>query len=187
MKNMKKNIFLALALTMISLTSTGQDDQPINSGFGFGGQVVQFQRDFGIGLNLTSPYFANDGMAVRLKANFMFHEHVQNLITTTTTTWTPYQNISLGIVGVGGKIGDYIRLYGEGGAIVLLPSSTFSSTDVEMGGYGVFGFEFFMDRCVNYYIEIGGVGTGAVADKVANEPIYSNGLIINVGFRFSLK
>ena len=52
-----------------------------------------------------------------------------------------------------------------------------------MGGYGLFGFEFFMNSRNNYFIEIGGVGTGAVADKVANSPIYSNGLLINVGFR----
>ena len=43
-----------------------------------------------------------------------------------------------------------------------------------------------MSPNTNYYLEVGGVGKGAVADKAFGEPIYSNGLLINVGFRYSL-
>ena len=38
----------------------------------------------------------------------------------------------------------------------------------------------------SYFIEIGGIGTGATADKVANKPIYSNGLMLSTGFRIYL-
>jgi hypothetical protein len=56
-----------------------------------------------------------------------------------------------------------------------------------MGGYGLFGFEFFFTKFGNYFIEIGAVGTGAKADKVASKPIYSNGLTVSTGMRFILK
>ncbi|MEO0332135.1 MAG: hypothetical protein AAF223_10680, partial [Bacteroidota bacterium] len=78
---------------------------------------------------------------------------------------------------------DFARLYGEGGIILLLPSDTFSAERTELGGYGLFGFEFYLKNNANYFIEIGGVGTGAQADKVPNKPIYSNGLLISTGFR----
>jgi hypothetical protein len=87
------------------------------------------------------------------------------------------------LIGVVGQVGDNIRLYGEGGIIGLFPSDEFSSEDFVIGGYGLFGYEFYMNSWSNYFIEIGGVGTGATADKIENKPIYSTGLVISTGFR----
>ncbi len=161
-------------------TAFGQDD-PLNQGVGFGFQLNQYQRDFGAGLNVTSPYMANDKFALRLRGNVLFHEHVQGA----ETTWTPYTNASLGFIGVVGYVGN-VRLYSEGGVIGLFPSSEFSSENLNFGGYGLFGFEFFFNNSGNYFVEIGGVGTGAKADKLPAQPIYSNGLVIGTGFRFHL-
>ena len=177
---MKKLGIVMLVILGITLNSHAQDDN-MGDKFGLGFHLGQYQKDFGIGLNLTSPYFANDRIAIRLKGNMMWFEHLDN---NSETTWTPYSNLSLGIVGVAGEILNFIRLYGEGGIIVLLPSSDFSSESTQFGGYGVFGFEFFFDSHNNYFIEIGGVGTGATADKIPGKPIYSNGLIIDVGYRY---
>jgi hypothetical protein len=94
--------------------------------------------------------------------------------------------MTLGMVGVSGVVRNFLRLYGEGGVIMLLPSSEFSNESNVMGGYGVFGFEFHMDRANNYFIEIGGVGTGATAEKIPTNPIYSNGFTISVGYRLVL-
>jgi len=110
----------------------------------------------------------------------MWHEHIENI----ETTWSPYSNFTFGVLGVGGTIAGAIRLYGEGGVIAILPSSNFSSSDSEFGGYGLFGFEFFFQDAQNYFIELGGVGTGARADKIITDPIYSNGFFINVGYRY---
>ncbi len=158
-------------------------ESTLNTGVGFGIQLTQIQDDFGIGLNVTSPFFLYDRMAVRLRANLMFNEHLAAGV----STLSPYSNISLGLIGVGGKIGDYIRLYGEGGGILILPSDAFSSEDYELGGYGVIGFEFFMSKFNNYFIEIGHVGTGAKENKVVTNPLYSNGMVINAGVRFYLE
>lgn len=181
---MKKASILALTLVIGVFALNAQtQDKVINNGFGFGFQLDQFEKDFGLGVSLTSPYFAYDKIALRLRSNLMFNENVQNA----TTTWTPYSNVSFGLVGVGGMVGEYIRLYGEGGFIGLLPSNKLSTDKFVLGGYGLFGFEFFMNNSINYFIEIGGIGTGATEDKIATKPIYSNGLLISAGLRVYLK
>ncbi len=165
---------------MFGISELKAQDVRTNSGIGF--QLNQFQNDFGMGLNYTSPYFANKQIAVRLRGNFMYNEHVENA----ETVWSPYANGSVGMVSSSGIIGNFMRLYGEGGVIVLFPNAAFSSETTEFGGYGLFGFEFFMADRNNYFIEIGGIGTGANADKVVNKPIYSNGLMLSTGFRIHL-
>src|SRR5690606_18721019 len=104
------------------LFTAGAQETPLNNGVGFGLQLNQYQRDFGAGLNITSPYFANNRLAVRLRGNVLFHEHLKS----EETTWTPYSHASLGVIGVVGYVGD-IRLYSEGGVVGLFPSDAFSS------------------------------------------------------------
>ena len=155
----------------------------VNNGLGFGIQLNQYQNDFGVGLNLSSPSFMNERMAFRLRGNIMFNEHIQN----ETTVQTPYSNVALGMVGALGKVGNYIRIYGEGGMIMLFPSNEFSSEDFVLSGYGLWGIEFFMNQFSDYFLEIGFAGTGAKKDKMATQPYYSNGLIISAGIRIYLK
>jgi hypothetical protein len=176
---MRKKIILISMLLALHFGLKAQEDQ-LDSGFGLGYQLVQYQHDFGFGINVISPYFANDRMGIRLKTNLMYNQNVIDGL----SDWMPYGNFSLGIVGVAGKVNDRIRLYGEGGFIALVPSNKFSTTNFVPGAYGLFGFEFFFNKGGNYFIEIGGVGTGAIADKVVSEPIYSNGLTISTGIRF---
>lgn len=173
-----KKIGIIFGIVLLALQLQAQES--LNKNFGIGAQVGQLQNDFGIGLNLTTPYFANQKMAVRIKGNLMWNEHLNS---SSETTWTSYSNASLGIVQSVGEINNFLRVYGEGGAIFLFPSDEFSSKSIQFGGYGLFGFEFFFDPHVNYFLEAGGVGTGAKADKIPGKPIYSNGFIINVGVR----
>lgn len=169
-----------ISITMLLMTLQIQAQESLNKKFGIGGQVGQYQREFGIGLNMTTPYFANEKMAIRLKGNLIWNEHLGN---NSEITWSPYSNMSLGFVQSVGEINNFVRIYGEGGAIWLFPSSKFSSKSIQFGGYGLFGFEFFFDKHLNYFLEAGGVGTGARADKIVGNPIYSNGFLINVGIR----
>ena len=178
---MVKKILILTIVSLFWLSGYSQENS-FPSKFGLGFNLTQHQEDFGLGLNAVSPYFANENVAIRLRGNLMWNQHRN--VNNTATTWTPYSNVSIGIVGVAGKVGDFLRLYGEGGVIALFPSSKFSKETFLIGGYGLFGFEFFFNNHNNYFIEIGGIGTGAVADKISGEPIYSSGLIINVGYRF---
>ena len=147
-----------------------------------GMNVSQYQKDFGVGLHLISPYFAKSKVAVKLGANFQWLEHYNG----TETTWTPYQNVQLGLRGRSAIIEDKIFIYGEGGIVTILTNSTFSSKTSTFGGYGLFGFEFKPSSTFAYFIELGGIGTGATADKLIGKPIYSNGFLTNVGFRVGL-
>src|SRR5690625_6609612 len=76
-----------------------------------GFQINQYQDDFGIVINATSPFFIYQKVAVRLRSNLMFNEHLKNQ----ETTWTPYLNATVGLLGEAGWIGDSINLYSEGG------------------------------------------------------------------------
>ena len=178
---MKIKSILVAVMMLIGVTAGFAQEKPLNSKMALGFHLNQNQQDFGFGLQATSPYFANQKVAVRLRGSLMWNQHVNN---DNLTVWSPYSNVSLGVVGVGGEIADFIRLYGEGGVVLLFPNSDFSSNSSQLGGYGLFGFEFYMSSNNSYFIEIGGIGTGAVADKVATNPIYSNGMLINVGFRY---
>ncbi len=171
---------IGITITAILLALQIQAQEGLNKNFGIGAHLGQHQNDFGIGLNVTTPYFANEKMAIRLKGNLVWNEHPDNNL---EATWTPYSNLSIGLVQNVGEINNFLRVYGEGGTIILFPSDEFSSTSAQFGGYGLFGFEFYFHEKFNYFLEAGGVGTGARADKVAGKPIYSNGFVIQVGFR----
>lgn len=175
---MNKKQLLTIGIILLSIAVKAQHDTP-STKFSMGYQINQFQKDFGFGLQVTTPHFLKKSVAIRARTNVMFYEHIDG----TEYTWTPYAHFTLGVVGVSGIISKNIRVYGEGGVILLLPSGKFSNSDVDVGGYGLFGFEFFMENHNSYFIEIGGSGTGATADKLVGKPIYSNGLLVAAGYR----
>lgn len=185
---MKKSVLALLLAVGFAFTANAQEKEP-NCGLSFGFQLNQYQKDFGMGLQVTSPFFAYEKIAFRVRANLMFNEHLEGegfIPNNYTVTWTPYTNVSIGAIGKATDIGDFMRLYGEGGLIAILPNSDFSDEDIVLGGYGLFGFEFFFIPQGSYFIEIGGVGTGARAEKTLGQPIYSNGLTISTGLRITL-
>lgn len=174
-----KNTLLLLSTFFLTFLSLNAQTDKNSISFGFAAN--QTQNDFGIGVDIISPYFANSIVAIKVGANLKFLQHS----TATSTTWSPYQNIQLGIRSRNFIIEDKIFIYGEGGGIVLLPNTKFSSQNSNFGGYGLFGFEFRTNEKVGFFVELGGVGTGARADKIALSPIYSNGFLTNVGFRLT--
>lgn len=107
-------LFIVLSVILMGLADQifAQQSQ-IKNDFNLGIQLNQYQQDFGTGIALTSPYFANQRIALRARGNLMFHEHLQNQ----ETTWSPYLNSTFGVAGKTGQVGDSIRLYGEGGII----------------------------------------------------------------------
>lgn len=162
-------------------TSAHEDSTTLGSGFGIGYQIQQYQQDFGISLTTTSPLVGSDiQLGLRLRGGMMFFELAQD----SSTKRPRYFNAQLGVVGYSKALAEGIRLYGEGGAIMLFPSETFSSASSEIGAYALFGFEFYMSENLCYLLEVGGVGIGATADKIPLKPIYSNGLSLAAGVRY---
>lgn len=176
----RKRVMLFIAIfAAFTLNVTGQN-QP--NKFELGLNINQFQRDFGVGVHLISPYFLYSKVAVRAGANFQWLEYYNG----TETTWTPYQNFQLGLRARNPIIENKLFIYSEGGILIILPHDDFSSKSTEFGGYGLFGFEFKPSSRIAYFLELGGVGTGAKADELPTQPIYSNGFLINVGFRIGI-
>lgn len=185
---MNRKTTLALVAYFVMLTThlaaqvvtapTGRTCAPPNK-FEIDFNVNRYQNDFGFGLHIRSPYFFIKSVAVKAGTNIQWLEH----LTGTETTWTQYQNFQLGFRGRSVLVSDNIAVYGEGGMMGILPNSDFSSLQSVFGGYGLFGFEFKPIRTFGYFIEMGGVGTGATADKVIGKPIYSTGFVTKVGLR----
>jgi hypothetical protein len=176
-----KGARLHLLVTACLFTSNLTIAQTISDKPQIGFQISQYQKDFGIGLHVISPYFMRKTVALKAGTNIQWFEHSKG----TETTWTTYQNIQLGMRGRSHEVTHNISIYGEGGAFFILPNSDFSSESLNFGGYGLFGFEFKICPTFGYFIELGGVGSGAAADKIAGKPIYSNGLFTNVGLRIA--
>lgn len=186
---MKRALIISILFIAIASLSMAQGGRtPSKNHISFGGHLNNYQNDFGLGIDVTSYYFFQGATAFRLRANYMWHEHPD--INSGNITWSPYYNFQFGVLATGTVIANFIRLYGEGGMVLILPNSDFSSESVNIGGYGIFGFEFFMSQnpqsSVSYFIELGGMGSGAKADKIPGKPIYSNGFTATVGFRYYL-
>ena len=184
LKNQFVHRMMLLQIIVFLFTCTNIAQEPTTSkAFALGFQLNEYQNDFGIGLSATSPYFANNKVAIRLRGNLMWTEHLKD----EKITWSPYGNVTLGAVVVAGHFAGFIKAYAEGGFVGLFPSSEFSSESFVFGGYGLFGFEFYPGKRSCYFIEAGGIGTAATADKMPTSPIYSNGFIISTGLRIHIK
>ena len=183
---MKKVAFvlaLLLILTAPAVVLAGDGAAPRNTRFALGYHLNNFRHDFGLGLNVTSPYFFNDRVAVRFSVNAAYFDGIP--AGQTEDEWMPYAIYKLGLVGVGSAVNDRVRLYGEGGVMYIVPNRLFSEENC-FGGYGYFGVEFFMteNHPLSYFIELGSVGSKARAEKIEDKPLYVNGFATTVGLRY---
>ena len=151
----------------------------------FGYQVNNFAHDFGYGIGLTSPYFAMKALAIRASCNFQWFNYIDQ--NTGKYTMAPYENIKVGLVSSSFILDKGARLYGEIGTAILICPNDITSTNISGGGYGLFGFEFFISRGFSYFIELGGVGTKTMADNVPTVPYFSTGFTTSGGLRIYFK
>jgi len=176
-------LFLSCALSALSAQEQKQAGNEQANRFSVGYGVSRYQDDFAVGLVVTSPYFARNRVAIQARgAGAWLAGTPEN---ESKETWLPYAHFGLDIIGVGASLCDCVRLYGKGGIVVLVPNSEFSS-GVHFGGAGSFGFEFipFVKRCLTtYFIELGGIGIGKRAEKIQNQPFYSNGFLMSTGLK----
>jgi len=172
-----KKIFLLIILgtVMISGAALFADGLKKTSHFAFGGYLVENAQDFGLGIDLTSPYFLWDHAAVRLSGE-MSYDHLE---------WNISWLAKLGLIGSNTVMDDMIRLYAEGGALFIFPHTNLSDESWFFGGYGHFGFEFFIpeNKWISYFIELGSIGTGFTAEKVSGTPHFINGFTSKAGLR----
>jgi hypothetical protein len=158
----------------------------VRHGLSFGFNLHRFQDDFGMSLTAATPTIANDSLRITGGGGIAWYPYA--LGGNAEQTWLPYYHGRVVVEGGRRIEGTPLRLYGVGGVIALFTPSRLSQDVVHVGGYGGFGFEFYMPRDqkdgpVSYLIELGGIGTGLQADKLPAKPIIANGFLITVGMR----
>jgi hypothetical protein len=143
-------------------------------------ELNSFQQDFGFGARFNTPTLARF-LRLSIGGGVAW---VPNVLTVQgTDTWDAYYYGRLTVELPGPQIG-FVRTYAFAGVIVLGLPSDLSTTLITAGGLGGFGFEFLLPRYSSYFVELGALGTGAVADQVLNHPTFANGFLISVGSRF---
>lgn len=160
----------------------GQEHQ---NGFGFGWDLSSYSGDFSVGLRLASPRFLHQKLHVEASGGYAWAEGV--LLGGSEETWAAYGIFRLGLFH-SSMIGHLpLRYYGGGGVVLLLPTDKLSSQSTNWGGYGLTGLELFMwHKHRAWFVELGGMGTGAKANQLIGSPIYANGFTIAWGFRHYL-
>ncbi len=165
-----------------------QDHRPVEQhGLSAGFSVQRLQDDFGGGAQVSSPAFASESIRLTLGGGMAFFPH--DLTSEGQERWTPYGHARL-VVEAGHRLaGSPARLYGVGGPVLLFVPDRLSEKHLVLGGWGGFGFEIAQrkdnldDAGTSYFVEFGGIGTGASASRLPTQPIFANGFLINVGFR----
>lgn len=177
-----KKLYLLMVIFLTSI-GTSLAQREINNGSKIGFQLGKYDRDFNIGLQLTSPGFWHNGASLRLRTDLGFLSYLKD----SEEAWSSYGKISLGLVGIGGHVSDQIRLYGEGGLGAFILPANLSESSFQLSPYGLFGFEFYLNPSFHYFLEAG-ASTGRVrADRIEGKPFVGNGMVIQVGLRVALK
>jgi hypothetical protein len=157
-----------------------------NEGFSVGWSIHRFQDDFAVGASASTPSMAARTLRITAGGGVAWYPHARN--GAGDETWKIYGHTRL-VIEAGRRIqGTPLRLYGFGGPTLLFIDDL-SNDKLAAGGVGGFGFEFFMPKAgrdgpVSYRIELGGIGTGARADRQTGAPIFANGLLIGAAMHF---
>ncbi len=184
---------LLISICLISSTRAEAPEQKAeeavkparSSRLAIGFSLETIQDDFGLELDLTTPYFAGKMMALRFRGGVAWANGIP--LGETEEDWLLYAPVRVAFVGSWAFAADKIRLYSEAGSLIILSVQDVSSeTFSGMGGYGLFGFEFFANDNVpvTYFIEGGGMGTSAEADQIISEPSLANGFFATFGLRW---
>ncbi|MCX8058271.1 MAG: hypothetical protein N3A58_02520 [Spirochaetes bacterium] len=151
--------------------------------FSIGYSIGRNDNDFSIGLTFTSPFIFNVA-AIRINGYVCFNQFIDS----SYNTWFPYYVLKIGLLGSSGIVNNNMRFYGEGGLVILFANENVSSKKINYGGYGLFGFEFFINYNLSYFIELGSNGLPVLADKLISSNDYNrkyfNGFFTFVGLRF---
>jgi hypothetical protein len=154
-----------------------------------GFSIGQDADDLSIGARVLSPYLFRGILAFCGSADLLWRSGVLDA-GPGSETWTPYWAFKLGVVAGTPPLPNGIRLYGFGGALLVLTDESFDADPFGVGGYGGFGFEFLIGGSErfgsSYFLELGTNGVGLRAEGMAGDPIYFNGFTAAAGYRMYL-
>lgn len=176
---------LVAAFTLVATTAQAESANDRYDAPSVGFMLNGGNGDFSTGIGVTSPWFLGSSLAVQAAAMQSWYMHGVDE-STGEEQWAPFTSYKLGLMGGSVTVGGFMRMYGAGGLLYILPNKKVSEKKSVTGSYGAFGFEFLSGRSLNYYIELGANGISANADKLPGKPLYSNGFSSTVGLRYYL-
>ena len=180
-------LMIACALSATRAVAQTAAESATNVGSAIGMTVQRLQDDFGVSGSWSSPAFLNE--KARMTASGGVAWYPNGTGASGDQEWVPFGHSRV-VVESGHRVGrSPLRLYGFGGAILIFRSERLSRDVLALAGTGGFGFEFFapssvVNAPVSYFIEIGGVGSGARATNLPGKPILLNGFVVQAGLRF---
>jgi hypothetical protein len=170
-------LFLSVSpIILLFLPGTAYGQRILGIGIG----MNQAVSDYGMGINLTSPLIARS-VQFRLSANIQGLQGVP--AGADRARLFGYENIRLGVIGKPKYVADRVIIYGEGGPGVLINNARVTTKKMNLLGYGVIGGEYLLRGKLWMYLEGGGIGSGAEADKLVGKPMYATGLFFGMGLR----
>jgi len=184
---MKKILLLIASVLLVQICATAA---PNYNGFSVGYTICNDNRDFGLGLEASTPRIAVGFIDLGARAHIFNNWYSGTTTKTETEDWTPYQNLKFGLFAGNADFAGCVRPYGELGAVMVMTNSDFTKDSQEYGIYGNFGLEFKTmegDKSpVLYFIEMGanGIFTETTADKIPAEPLYFHGFRSAAGIRW---
>jgi hypothetical protein len=181
----KVRVALVLLLSIAAASAVLAQEPPMGRSLGI--NMNQALSTYGMGINISLP-LSGDLFSFRGSANIMGLQAVPDALADRSHLYG-YEMIRLGVLGRYMWY-DYVKLYVEGGPLLMLNNSLVTSRKISMGGYGLAGMEYrlrtghyFLGHCW-VFLEGGGIGTGAHADRLIGSPAYANGLFFGLGIRY---
>jgi hypothetical protein len=175
-----KKMVCVIACVVLALEVWARDE-PLALGFG----VSEQAGNLGVSLELSSPSFLGGFLTVRAETQLDFLSAYRDA---PEIAWDAFSSERIGLAGTGGWCGDEIRLYGEFGALFVLPPSDLTDDSVQAGIYGLFGFEFFLSpdtgEPIAFYLEAGTNSLFADAERLPGKPDYYSGFTTRTGLRY---
>lgn len=178
---MKKTHIIIVFFALISGTVHSQTQD--SGSFRIGFHLRELSGDFGLGLNVDLPtpqYWPT----IRLAGTWQWQEIPDG----TSFDKASYLTLRTGVASKSFQIQERIRAYGEGGLLAILPSDELSEDSFELGGYGLFGFEFFVEHYggSSLFLEVGASSAGNGLDTRPGISGFGTGFWVGAGFRVAL-
>lgn len=154
------------------------------AGWTLGTEVLGLPGEFGVGLHVLTPGLFGENFRLKIGGSNQWlrgrlpGQEAQSRVGYTSFRLGVHISFPFGAKGLTG--------YSEGGVLETFPESRLSGRSFVLGGYGVFGLEFRMSRASASFVEFGGIGSGARAERLVGRPSYSRGFVVAAGVRFRL-
>ena len=171
--------------SLLFATALSAQTPPSDDGVAVGWDISSFANNYGVGVRFDTARFAHGRLQVQVAGHIAWVDGVP--VGEVESAWAPYSLVRVGIVR-SAPIGRLLRFYGGGGFALILPTHRVSEDAARGGGYGLTGLEIAMPEGTRtrWFVELGGMGSGARADRLEHSPIYANGFTIGWGFRYRL-